>query len=120
VFGNFSSARARQSAQREFARDKRFRITLASSAFHASQPGQTEKGFSIEPLLGALTSEARASAAVLAALPFVVGALIFFFNHELMATLFADPRGRFMLGVACLSLVAGITVMAVMIKRSVR
>jgi tight adherence protein B len=68
----------------------------------------------------ALTSEARASAAVLAALPFVVGALIFFLNRELMSTLFADPRGRFMLGVAFLSLVTGIIVMAVMIKRSVR
>jgi Flp pilus assembly protein TadB len=37
-----------------------------------------------------------------------------------MAPLLSDPRGRFMLGVAVLSLMAGLTVMAVMIRRSVR
>lgn len=68
----------------------------------------------------ALTSEARASAAVLGLLPFFVGAAMFFLNRELLSPLFTDPRGRFMLGVAFLSLVAGITVMAVMIKRSLR
>jgi Flp pilus assembly protein TadB len=68
----------------------------------------------------ALTSEARASATVLGLLPVVLGALLFFLSHELMAPLLSDPRGRFILGVAFLSLMAGITVMIVMIRRSVR
>ncbi len=68
----------------------------------------------------ALTSEAKASATVLGLLPVVLGALLFFLNHDLMAPLLSDPRGRFMLGVAFLSLMAGITVMIVMIRRSVR
>jgi tight adherence protein B len=68
----------------------------------------------------ALTSEARASAVVLALLPFVVAMAMFYLNRELLSPLFTDARGRFMLGVAILSLIAGITTMAVMIKRSVR
>jgi tight adherence protein B len=68
----------------------------------------------------ALTSEARASAAVLALLPFVVGALLFFLNRDLMSVLLVDPRGRFMVGLAFLSLVTGIVVMTVMIKKSLR
>lgn len=68
----------------------------------------------------ALTSEAKASATVLGLLPVFLAALLFFLNGELMAPLLSDPRGRFMLGVAFLSLMAGITVMAVMIRRSVR
>jgi tight adherence protein B len=68
----------------------------------------------------ALTSEAKASAAVLSLLPFFVGAAMFFLNRELMSTLFVDPRGRFVLGLAFLSLVTGVAVMATMIKKSLR
>jgi tight adherence protein B len=68
----------------------------------------------------ALSSEAKASAAVLGALPPVVGALMFLINRNVMSILFVDPRGRFVLGVAFLSLVTGIATMAVMIKRSLR
>ena len=68
----------------------------------------------------ALTSEAKASATVLGLLPVFLGALLFFLNHELMAPLLSDPRGRFILGVAILGLMAGIVVMAVMIRRAVR
>jgi tight adherence protein B len=68
----------------------------------------------------ALTSEAKASAAVLGLLPVIVGVLLFFLNRELMAPLLSDARGRFMLGLAVLSLITGITVMVVMIKRSMR
>jgi tight adherence protein B len=68
----------------------------------------------------ALSAEAKASAAVLAALPFVVGGLMFLMNRELVGPLFTDPRGRFMVGIAFLSLVTGLTVMAVMVKRAVR
>jgi Flp pilus assembly protein TadB len=45
---------------------------------------------------------------------------LFFLNPELMAPLLSDPRGRFMLGLAVLSLMTGVTVMVVMIRRSVR
>jgi len=41
-------------------------------------------------------------------------------NRNLMSVLFSDPRGQMMLGFASLSLLAGIAVMAVLIKRSVR
>jgi tight adherence protein B len=68
----------------------------------------------------ALTSEAKASAAVLGLLPVIIGVLLFFLNRELMAPLLSDERGRFMLGLAILSLMTGITVMIVMIKRSMR
>jgi tight adherence protein B len=68
----------------------------------------------------ALTSEAKASATVLGLLPVFLGALLFFLNRELMAPLLTDPRGRYILGLAILSLMTGITVMAVMIRRAVR
>ena len=68
----------------------------------------------------ALSAESKASAAVLAVLPFAVGALLFFLNPSLMSVLLDDPRGRFMLGMAFLSLAIGVTVMAVIIRRSLR
>jgi tight adherence protein B len=68
----------------------------------------------------ALTSEAKASAAVLAALPFVVGGAMYVVNRDLGSALFVDPRGRFMIGIAFLSLVTGLTTMAVMVKRALR
>jgi tight adherence protein B len=68
----------------------------------------------------ALSSEAKASAAVLAALPFLVGGAMYVMDRELITTLFVDPRGRFMLGVAFLSLVTGLTTMSIMVKRAVR
>jgi tight adherence protein B len=67
-----------------------------------------------------LSSEAKASAAVLAALPFLVGGAMFVLSRDLVTTLFVDPRGRFMLGVMFVSLVTGLMVMASMIKRAVR
>jgi len=68
----------------------------------------------------ALTAESKASATVLALLPFAVGALLFFLNPGLMSVLFHDSRGRFMLGMAFLSLAIGISVMAVIIRKSLR
>ena len=68
----------------------------------------------------ALSSEAKASASVLAVLPFFVGAAMFAFNRDLASALFVDPRGRFMLGLAISSLVMGITVMMLLIKRALR
>jgi Flp pilus assembly protein TadB len=67
-----------------------------------------------------LTAESKASATVLGLLPFAVGALLFFLNPNLMSVLFHDPRGRFMLGMALLSLGIGISIMAVIIRKSLR
>jgi tight adherence protein B len=68
----------------------------------------------------ALTAESKASAAVLALLPFAVGGLLCFLNPGLMSVLFNDSRGRFMLGMAFLSLAIGVAVMAVIIRKSLR
>jgi tight adherence protein B len=68
----------------------------------------------------ALSAEAKASAAVLAVLPFVVGGLMYVMNRDLMLPMLVDPRGRLMVGVAFLSLVAGLGTMAVMVKKAVR
>ena len=68
----------------------------------------------------ALSAEARVSGALLALLPFLVGGLMWIMNRDLMHSLFFDPRGRFMVGVALLSLLSGLTTMYVMVKRAVR
>ncbi len=68
----------------------------------------------------ALTAEAQASAAVVASTPFVAGVGLFFINRELMSVLFVDPRGRFMLGLAVVSLLSGIAAMRALIKMNLR
>jgi Flp pilus assembly protein TadB len=68
----------------------------------------------------ALSSEMRLSAYILAGLPFLVGGLLYVINPGLMSVLFTDPRGRFMLGMAFSSLLVGIAVMAMIIRRSLR
>jgi tight adherence protein B len=68
----------------------------------------------------ALSAEAKASAAVLAALPFLVGGAMFVMDRDLGQMLFVDPRGRFMLGAMFVSLVTGLMIMASMVKRAVR
>jgi tight adherence protein B len=68
----------------------------------------------------ALTAEARASALVLIALPFVVGLGLTFLARPLVQTLWLDPRGRFMVGVAIVNLMIGAAVMQYMIKRALR
>ncbi|MBV8506993.1 MAG: type II secretion system F family protein [Alphaproteobacteria bacterium] len=68
----------------------------------------------------ALSAESKASATVLALLPFAVGALLFFLNPALMSVLFDDPRGRFMTGMALLTLAVGVSVMAFIIRKSLR
>jgi Flp pilus assembly protein TadB len=68
----------------------------------------------------ALTAEATASAAVVAAMPFIAGLGLFLINREIMSVMFVDPRGRFMLGVATVGLLLGMVVMKAMIKKSLR
>jgi tight adherence protein B len=67
-----------------------------------------------------LSAEAKASAAVLAILPFVVGGLMYVINRDLAMALIDNSRGRFMVGVAFLSLVTGLTTMAVIVRRALR
>jgi tight adherence protein B len=68
----------------------------------------------------ALTAEARASALVLTLFPFVVGAGLCFVARPLMEPLWLDPRGRFMVGLALVSLMLGSAVMRLMIRRALR
>jgi Flp pilus assembly protein TadB len=68
----------------------------------------------------ALSAEARAGAAVLAALPILVGGYMYLVNRDFASALFVDPRGRFMVGIAVLSLITGLITMNVMVKRAVR
>jgi Flp pilus assembly protein TadB len=53
-------------------------------------------------------------------LPFVAGGGLFLINRELMSVLFVDPRGRLMLGIACISLFLGVAAMKAMIKSNLR
>jgi tight adherence protein B len=68
----------------------------------------------------ALTAEARASAMVLTLLPFFVAAGLVFISRQLMQTLWTDPRGRFMVGIAIVNVLIGAFVMQQMIKRALR
>ncbi len=67
-----------------------------------------------------LSAEAKASTSILAALPFLVGGAMYVLNRDLMQSLLIDPRGRFMVGVAFLSLVMGLSTMAIIVRRALR
>lgn len=67
----------------------------------------------------ALSSEARASAAILASLPFAVGLLLVVLNAGYLAPLWNDPRGQVMGLVALLSVGTGIALMVRMGKLDV-
>ena len=68
----------------------------------------------------ALTAETTASTGIVATMPFVAALGLFVINPEVMSVLFVDPRGRFMVGIAVVSLLLGIAVMKAMISRSLR
>jgi tight adherence protein B len=67
-----------------------------------------------------LSAEAKASASILAVLPFLVAGAMYVLNRDLMQSLLTDPRGRFMVAVAFLSLVTGLTTMAVIVRKALR
>ena len=67
----------------------------------------------------ALTSEARASAVILAALPFAVSAAIAAMNPNYLQPLLTDTRGQFMLISGLLSIALGIFIMSRMGKLDV-
>ena len=64
----------------------------------------------------ALSSEARASALILGALPFVMFAIIYLVNSGYLNTLFTDTRGLIMLGLGLTWLAIGFGVMAKMVR----
>jgi tight adherence protein B len=64
----------------------------------------------------AMSSEARASAMIIGALPFIMCGVISFVNPGYMNVLFTDPRGWMMIGVGLTSLLIGLAVMAKMIR----
>lgn len=64
----------------------------------------------------AMTGEARASAAVLGSLPFVIGLLMSITNPDYIAPLFSDPRGWVMLGGGAVMLTIGVGIMAQMVS----
>jgi tight adherence protein B len=68
----------------------------------------------------ALTAEATASTAVVAAMPFIAGGGLFVVNRDMMSVLFVDPRGRFMLGVAVAGLLLGLVAMKAIVRKCLR
>lgn len=64
----------------------------------------------------AMASEARASAMILGALPFVMVGILFAINPEYMQVLFVDPRGQTAAGVGLISIAIGVGVMAKMVR----
>lgn len=68
----------------------------------------------------AMTSEARASTMVLAALPILTGFGLWALNRTYMDVLFTTPSGHKLLGAAILSLCAGLAVMRTIIRKTLR
>jgi tight adherence protein B len=64
----------------------------------------------------AVSSEARASAYIIGALPFAVSAAIYIVNKEYVMTLFTDPRGLVMVAVGLCSIALGAAVMMKLVK----
>lgn len=64
----------------------------------------------------AMSSEAKASAIILASLPFLVFGIVFTMNPGYVMQLFTDPRGMLMLGAGLASLGMGVIAMAKMIR----
>ncbi|MCS7267723.1 MAG: type II secretion system F family protein [Geminicoccaceae bacterium] len=64
----------------------------------------------------AMSSEARASAMIIGALPFVAGTAIFWINPDYISKLFVDPRGWMMLTAGGASMIVGAAVMAKMVR----
>ena len=64
----------------------------------------------------ALSSEARASAMIIGALPFVVGAMVFLVAPDYLGTLFTDPRGPLLIGGGLFWMGCGVFIMRAMIS----
>ena len=66
--------------------------------------------------VNALSMEAKASAAIIGALPFIVSILVYLTSPEYMMILFTDPRGHLIMGVSAVWMSIGIFVMRNMIN----
>ncbi|TCS07310.1 type II secretion system F family protein [Rhizobium sp. BK418] len=64
----------------------------------------------------ALSMEAKASAVIIGALPFIVALLVYLTSPQYMMVLFSDPRGHFILGFSAVWMSIGIFVMRNMIN----
>ncbi len=64
----------------------------------------------------AIVSEPKASAWILGSLPFIMFAILFAVEASYAMTLFHDPRGRLMLGLALMSQFIGVVIMVRMVK----
>lgn len=64
----------------------------------------------------AMSSEAKASAMILGALPFIMFCIIYVMNPDYESMLFTDPRGRIVLAGGLLTMAAGIFVMSRMVR----
>jgi len=92
--------------------------SLANTLTHLSSVIRGRK--EIRQKAGALSAETKASVIVLSILPFAVSGGLWLLNPGFISVLFFDPRGRFMVGLAFLSLLTGVTTMVLMVKRSLR
>jgi tight adherence protein B len=66
--------------------------------------------------INAMSMEAKASAAIIGALPFIVSLLVYLTSPEYIMLLFTDSRGHFILGVSLVWMSIGILVMRNMIN----
>ena len=67
-----------------------------------------------------LSAEARATAYLIAALPFLLLGLMSLIQPDTAALLFTDPRGQFMFGLAILLMLSGFALMRVLINKALR
>ncbi len=72
--------------------------------------------FKLKRKVQALSSEAKASAMIIGALPVVVAGGMYFINREYIEVLFIDPTGKFLLGCAVGWMMVGVLVMRQMIN----
>ena len=77
------------------------------------------KRFKFEGKVKVLSAEGRFSAAVLLALPIVIGVLVQLLNPEYIEILFQEPAGRITMAVALVSMTFGFVVIRRMIKINV-
>ncbi|MBX4940206.1 type II secretion system F family protein [Rhizobium binae] len=66
--------------------------------------------------VSALSMEAKASAVIIGALPFIVATLVYLTSPNYMMILFTDPRGHFIMGVSAIWMSIGIFVMRNMVN----
>jgi tight adherence protein B len=66
--------------------------------------------------VGALSMEAKASACIIGALPFIVSFLVYLTSPQYMMVLFTDPRGHLIMGLSAVWMSIGIFVMRNMIN----